>query len=90
MNDYYQQGLRCIFRFLNDEYAFTPDDSPGLESKYFYSQLPNDVRSAFLTYDINSIVVSDADDDINTDIFMRLQEGIRLNEAERVNALTHF
>jgi hypothetical protein len=82
-----QQRLKCIFRFLSNEFAILPEDTPGLERKYYYSQLPQDVQSDFLTFDVNSIIVSDADDDTTTDIFMRLQEGIRLNEAERVNAL---
>lgn len=82
-----QQRLKCIFRFINDEFEIVPDVTPGLERKYYFSQLPQDIRSDFLTFDINSIIVSDADEDITTDIFMRLQEGIRLNESERVNAL---
>jgi 5-methylcytosine-specific restriction endonuclease McrA len=82
-----QQRLRCIFRYINNEFAIVPDVTPGLERKYYYYQLPKDIQSDFLTFDINSITVSDADDDTTTDIFMRLQEGISLNEAERVNAL---
>jgi hypothetical protein len=82
-----QQRLRCIFRSLNNEFAIVPDETNSLERRYYYSQLPHDIQSDFLTFDVNSIIVRDADDDITTDIFMRLQEGIRLNEAERVNAL---
>lgn len=59
----------------------------GIERKYNFSQLPQDIQSDFLTFGINSIIVRDADDDTTTEIFARLQEGIRLNEAERVNAL---
>ncbi len=61
--------------------------TPGLDRNYYHSQLPQDIQSDFLTFEINSIIVSDADDDTTTDIFSRLQEGIRLNEPERVNTL---
>ena len=60
--------------------------SVSLSSISSYQELSSDTRSEILSFEINSIVVSYADDDTITEIFMRLQEGVRLNPAERLNA----
>ena len=66
-----RQRLRCIFKFLNDEFTIVPDVTPGLDRNYYHSQLPQDIQSDFLAFEINSIIVSYADDDTTTDIFSR-------------------
>ena len=81
-----QQRLKCVFRFIDNQFDITPDVTPGLDHKYFYRELPKDCRYDIQMFEVNSIVVSDADDYTTTDIFMRLQEGVRLNHAEQLNA----
>ena len=82
-----QQRLKCIFEFINNGFAITPDQT-HLEQNYYYYQLPQDYQSEIRNFEVNSIVVSNADDDTITDIFMRLQEGVRLNDAEKLNAVS--
>jgi hypothetical protein len=81
-----QQRLKCIFEFIKCGFAITPDQTSNLEQNYYYYQLPQDFQSEIKNFQINSIVVHKADDDTTTDIFMRLQEGVRLNDAEKLNA----
>lgn len=81
-----QQRLRCIIQFIRNQFDITPDVTPNLENKYFYDQLSPEIKSDIQSFEINSVIVSDADDDTTTDIFMRLQEGVTLNHAEKLNA----
>ena len=81
-----QQRLQCIFQFLDNQFEITPDITPELEQKYSFTELSSETRSEILSFEINSIVVQYADDDTITEIFMRLQEGVRLNPAEKLNA----
>ncbi len=82
-----QQRLKCIFQFIDNQFAITPDVTPDLEHRHFYHELSPETQSEIQTFEINSVVVSDADDYTTTDIFMRLQEGVRLNHAEKLNAI---
>jgi 5-methylcytosine-specific restriction endonuclease McrA len=81
-----QQRLRSIIQFIRNQFDLTPDVTPELENRYFYDQLSPEIRTKIQSFNINSIHVANADDDTITDIFMRLQEGVTLNHAEKLNA----
>ena len=81
-----QQRLQCIFDFVDNKFDITPDTTPELEHKYLYEHLSPYAQSEILNYPINSMVVSGANSDIIIEMFMRLQEGVRLNYPEKLNA----
>lgn len=56
-----QQRLKCIFQFIYNQFAITPDVTPDLEHRHFYHELSPETQSEIQTFEINSVVVSDAD-----------------------------
>jgi hypothetical protein len=79
-----QQRLRSIFEFLED--GFTLSEETGLGPKKF-SELDEEDRTAILSYIVDSDIIYQADEGKVTEIFLRLQEGMPLNSAEKLNAL---
>ncbi|MFC1595378.1 HNH endonuclease family protein [Gemmatimonadota bacterium] len=85
-----QQRLRSILEFMDDEYssslALTPE--PGVELM-FSSMEQGSQRQwypPFIAFKVPVSILSYADDATTADIFLRLQEGMELNTAERLNA----
>src|SRR5690606_25853592 len=55
----------------------------------FYNELKEDKDRfpRFIAFDINVAIVENADDETTSDIFLRLQGGMPLNTAEKLNAM---
>jgi hypothetical protein len=83
-----KQRLKCISDFIDNKFAITPDITSKLEHAYCFSQLPDRQQWDIRTFKVYAVVISGVDDNTIADIFMRLQEGERLNDAEKLNALT--
>lgn len=82
-----QQRLRSIFSYLKDEYPLAPN-SPVGEAKF--SDLAPEPRFRILFAPIDAVIVHQADEETVSTIFLRLQEGMPLNSAEKLNAMRGF
>jgi len=79
-----QQRLKSIFEFLGDGFPLL--STTGLGEKKF-SELEQEFQWRIRLYTIDAVVVHQADEETITDIFLRLQEGMPLNSAEKLNAM---
>jgi len=85
-----QQRLRAIWDFLSDQYPLgepSKDLPQGDLSGKFYSDLSSDVKDNLSLYELNISIIEDASELGIRDLFLRLQEGVTLNPAERRNAM---
>lgn len=85
-----QQRLRAIWEFYADEYALAKDgDSIGGDDcgNMKFSHLSDELQDTFEAYNLHMVVISDASQDEVEDMFLRLQNGIPLNAAEKRNAI---
>jgi hypothetical protein len=83
-----QQRLKAIIEFLNDAFGLSPNITEELDgSPTKFSQLPDNYRAYIKEFKINSVIVTDIDEETTSDIFLRLQEGMPLNPAEKLNAI---
>ncbi|PZQ13658.1 MAG: DUF262 domain-containing protein [Ancylobacter novellus] len=84
-----QQRLRTILSYVKDGFKISKkqnSDYGGL----FFSQLPEDVQSQILAYEIAADLLTNLPDSEILDIFGRLNSyAVTLNEQERLNA-NHF
>ncbi len=86
-----QQRLRAVWDFMDDKFPISDESEPfdkfgDLRDKRF-SKLPSDVQDAFCDFDFTVIQILDASDIEIRDLFLRLQEGVSLNPAEKRNAM---
>ncbi len=81
-----QQRLRAIFDYIDN--GFTIRKSQNAQyGGYFFSELPDEVKSDILNYEISVNVLVDMDDREILDIFARLNSyGVKLNSQELINA----
>ena len=81
-----QQRLRAIFDYIDN--GFTIKKSQNQQyGGYFFSELPDEVKSEILNYEISVNVLVDMDDREVLDIFARLNSyGVKLNNQELINA----
>ncbi len=83
-----QQRLKTILRsFLNDEFPINPKYSPEFNRETYYSELPDALKNKIRSYIIYAIVFYTTEDEETCKIFLRLQEGLPLNSAEKLNAM---
>lgn len=83
-----QQRLKSIFDFMENFYSTSAQFTPELGEIYFDDLTHDrDRYSRFVAFDINVAIVKNADDETTADIFLRLQEGMPLNTAEKLNAM---
>ena len=83
-----QQRLKAIVEFVNDGFDLSPSITEELDgSPTKFSQLPDNYRAYIKEFKINSVIVTDVDEETTSDIFLRLQEGMPLNSAEKLNAI---
>ncbi|MDI6903083.1 MAG: DUF262 domain-containing protein [Methanocellales archaeon] len=82
-----QQRLRSIFDYMNDDFPTSSEFTPEFAEKK-YSELEQDRERypGFIAHKITVAEISDVDDETTADIFLRLQEGVPLNTAEKLNA----
>lgn len=84
-----QQRLRTIFSFLQDGFKMNKAHTTEFGGK-FYSELPEDVQTAILKYELSVDLLLDAPDKEVLDIFARLNSyAVKLNHQELRNA-TYF
>lgn len=86
-----QQRLRAIWEFCEDKFAIGEDVEPfekygDLKGKK-YSELPSDAQDDIGLYEIIIAELHDATEIEIRDLFLRLQEGVSLNPAEKRNAM---
>ncbi|MCC6602813.1 MAG: DUF262 domain-containing protein [Anaerolineae bacterium] len=86
-----QQRLRAIWEFKNGEYPLGEDsnDLPELGdlSEKYHDELPSDTMDKIGLFELNIVVIEQATDLEIRDLFLRLQEGVSLNPAEKRNAM---
>ena len=84
-----QQRLRTIFSFLQDGFKLNKAHSTDFGGK-FYSELPEEVQTGILKYELSVDLLLDAPDKEVLDIFARLNSyAVKLNPQELRNA-TYF
>jgi len=84
-----QQRLKTIIKeFLNDKFPINPKFTPEFNRKTYFSEFPEALKSKIKNYQIFGIVFHTENDDETCKIFLRLQEGLPLNSAEKLNAMT--
>ncbi len=81
-----QQRLRAIFDFIDNGFSLRKAQNEQYGGQYF-SELPEEVRSDILDYELTVNVLVDLEDKDVLDIFARLNSyGVRLNPQELINA----
>ncbi|WP_416143618.1 HNH endonuclease family protein [Planococcus koreensis] len=86
-----QQRLRSIWDFCEDKYALgdisvdLPEE--GDLSGRFYSQMNGDQQDKILSFPLSITEIDRASENEVRELFLRLQEGISLNPAEKRNAM---
>lgn len=81
-----QQRLAAIFEFLDDELELSDDSAKEFGGKT-YSELPPDTSDAFDDFEIDFDEIEGGTDEEVMEFFSRLQVGLQLNAAERLNAV---
>jgi len=86
-----QQRLRAIWDFVAGNFALgeASETVPGFGdlSGKKHSQLPSEATDKLGLYEITVVEIDDATDVEIRDLFLRLQEGVTLNPAEKRNAM---
>jgi len=83
-----QQRLKTIFQFMENIYSTSAEFTPEIgEKKYDELQRDANKYAKFIAFQIDIAFVENADDETTADIFLRLQEGMPLNTAEKLNAM---
>jgi len=85
-----QQRLRSIFDFIDDKYTTLKEITKELGDPKKFSDLEAVYQGKIRDIRIEPIVVRSDDDEIISDIFMRLQEGVPLRGPEKLNAERGF
>lgn len=81
-----QQRLRAIFDFIDNGFQLRKVQNEEYGGRYF-SELPTEIQSDFLSYELTVNVLVDLDDKDILDIFARLNSyGVKLNSQELINA----
>jgi hypothetical protein len=81
-----QQRLKAIFGYLEDVFPLSTKETPEMRPLRF-SQLDDELKWRIWSYTIYATVVHNIDDSTTCKIFLRLQEGMPLNSAEKLNAM---
>jgi len=86
-----QQRLKTILKeFLNDKFPINPKITPEFNRETYFSELPEPLKSKIRNYAIYAIIFYTDKDEETCKIFLRLQEGLPLNSAEKLNAMIGF
>lgn len=85
-----QQRLRAIWAFYRGEYPLSNDADPigktEIAGKKF-DELSDDLKDVFEGYNLSIIIFEDSLDEEIEEMFVRLQNGVPLNSAEKRNAI---
>jgi len=86
-----QQRLRAIWEFFQGEYPLLTDadavDNYEIAGKK-YDELDDDLRDDFDAYELQFIIFDEALDEVIDEMFIRLNNGVPLNSAEKRNAIS--
>jgi hypothetical protein len=85
-----QQRIRAICEFCDGKYGLSKDaeaidGNPVAGLKY--QELPFDLRIKWDTYNLDVVVMDEADEDETREMFLRLQNGTSLKAQEKRNAM---
>lgn len=81
-----QQRLKALFDFVENEFPL-PDDHPKNPGKYWKELGPDIQWGQFLGRLVYTTKIYSVDDETTSRIFLRVQEGMPLNGAEKLNAM---
>lgn len=81
-----QQRLTAIWEFADNKFPLSSEFSGELGGKY-YKDLPREYRESFDEYNVTIIYLRGMTDEEIRDIYRRINSGVPLNTAERLNAL---
>lgn len=85
-----QQRTRAIWEFFAGGYGL-PKDADELDGKPIaglkYHELPLDVRLKWEIYNLDVVVMAEADEEETREMFLRLQNGTSLKAQEKRNAM---
>ena len=81
-----QQRLRSIFDFMDDKYSTSKRITQELGGPRKFSELDPIYQMKISGIKIEPIVIESDDDEVISDIFLRLQEGVPLRGPEKLNA----
>ena len=83
-----QQRLLAIWDFFDNELALSSDSDSVTRGAKLYRDLPDRLSDRFDDYEIDYDQIDDAPDDADLkEFFQRLQEGLPLTTAERLNSV---
>jgi len=86
-----QQRLKTILKeFLKNKFPISPKFTPEFKRETWFNELPDSLKSKIKSYIIYAIIFYTTDDEETCKIFLRLQEGLPLNSAEKLNAMIGF
>lgn len=82
-----QQRLRTIFEFMENKFSTSGKYTPEFAGKKF-EDIKRDpgMYADFIAFKIPYLLIESLDEKKVTEIFLRLQEGLPLNTAEKLNA----
>ncbi len=86
-----QQRLTAIWEFLGGEYPVSTDSDPvgGYEiAGKFFKELEENVKQQLLGYTLDLVELEESEDREIEEMFIRLQNGVPLNSAEKRNAIS--
>ena len=86
-----QQRLRAIWSFLGVEYSLSSESNKVNDhdiSGKSYEELHEDLSDQLDSYVLDVVIVENANDEDVEDMFLRLQNGLPLNSAEKRNAIS--
>jgi len=81
-----QQRLDAIWKFADNKFPLSEEYSSHLGGKY-YRDLPLDVKERFDEYNVAMVYLLNMEDEEIRDIYRRINSGVPLNTAEKLNAL---
>jgi hypothetical protein len=85
-----QQRIRAICDFCEGKYGL-PKDAEAIDGTSIaglkYQELPFDLRIRWDTYNLDVVVMDEADEDETREMFLRLQNGTSLKAQEKRNAM---
>jgi len=81
-----QQRLKAIWDFADNKFPLSNKYSPPELSGKFYKDLPEKVRENFRSFSVTLVFIRGFSDEEIRDLFRRINSGIPLNTAEKLNA----
>jgi len=82
-----QQRLKAVFDFVDNKFPLSPETAKITEGKTLYKELSERIKwSQLLNRQVYTTKIYSIDDETTSTIFLRVQEGMPLNAAEKLNA----